>query len=73
MVTGGASVMGGNESFAAALAAQRRREAAQAERRAPKQAALAAKVAAHAAKEADTMASFRALLEGNPLSIPRRG
>lgn len=66
--------MGASESFAAALAAQRRREAAQAERRAPKQAALQARVAAHAAKEADTMAAFRSLLAGSggTVQIPRR-
>ena len=58
---------------ATSMPARRRSRVARYHYQAPKQAELSAKLAAHNAKEADTMAAFRALLAGGGgIQIPKR-
>jgi len=72
-VTGGGDVFGGSDSFAAALARQKRADAARAQRRDAKAGDMDSRVAAFAAAEDAKMATFRALLVGGPpLAIPKR-
>jgi hypothetical protein len=73
-LAGGGDVMGGSDSFAAAVARQRAIEAAKKQRLAPREAEKAERFSAYAAAEADKMAAFRALLPGGggPLAIPKR-
>ena len=73
-LAGGGDVMGGTDSFAAAVARQRAIEAAKRQRFAPREAEKAERFSAYAAAEAEKMAAFRALLPGGggPLAIPKR-
>ena len=74
-LTGGGDVMGGQDSFAAAVARQRRADEARAQRQTAKGGGgpSADRVAAFAAAEEARMESFRALLGGGaPLRIPPR-
>lgn len=73
-LAGGGDLMGGNDSFAAALARQRAIDAAKAQRHAKQDADRSQRVAELAAAEADKMAAFRALLAGasGPMTIPKR-
>ena len=73
-LAGGGDVMGGTDSFQAALARQKAIEAAKKQRFAPREAERAERFSAYAAAEADKMAAFRALLfgGGGSLAIPKR-
>eukprot|EP00775_Hariotina_reticulata_P004090 gene4090-4337_t len=73
-VTGGGSIMGGDDSFAAAKAREAKRQEWRAKQQAVKKEELTSKLSAAAQAEADKMAQFRALLaaQGGSITIPKR-
>lgn len=71
-VTGGGDVMGGNDSFAAAVARQKALQSRRDGRSAQRDADLQQRAAAANAVEEQKMAAFRALVGGGGLSIARR-
>jgi hypothetical protein len=68
----GGDVMGGGDDYGAARAAEAQRGARRAAHQSARSTLLDARLAEAAAKEAERMAQFRALLGAGPIQIPKR-